>query len=127
MTIAERLVAARGDIPRKTVANAVGISISALTMYEIGERIPRDEIKVRIANYYGRTVQSLFLKQIVTISDLTKTTYDLQQSNPANHWPFRIPELLLPPTSKFINNPQHIENNSQHTDAKQHFVNKWIK
>ena len=60
MSIAKRLVAARGKRSRKVVADAVGISVSALTMYELGYRVPKDEIKVRIANYYGRTVQSLF-------------------------------------------------------------------
>lgn len=63
MTIAERLLVARGDVPRKIVADAVGISVSALTIYEIGQRVPRDELKVRLANYYGCTVQSLFFDQ----------------------------------------------------------------
>ena len=63
MTIAERLVGARGNTPRKAVADAVGISVSALTMYELGNRVPRDELKVRLANYYGRTVQDLFFEQ----------------------------------------------------------------
>jgi len=48
---------------RKTVAEVAadcGISQSALTMYENGERVPRDEIKMRIADYYKRTVQTIF-------------------------------------------------------------------
>lgn len=69
MNIAERLVDARGDIPRKVVAEAIGVSISALTMYETGKRVPRDELKVKLANYYGRTVQSLFFDGVVTNSD----------------------------------------------------------
>lgn len=60
LSIAERLIEARGNIPRAEVAKAVGISLSALSMYEIGERVPRDEIKVRLANFYNRTVQELF-------------------------------------------------------------------
>lgn len=59
-TIAERLVAARGDRTRQEVASAVGISLSALSMYENGQRVPRDEIKMALANYYGKTVQELF-------------------------------------------------------------------
>lgn len=59
-TIAERLVAARGERTRQEVASAVGISLSALSMYETGQRVPRDEIKVALANYYGLTVQELF-------------------------------------------------------------------
>ena len=58
--IAERLVAARGDRTRQEVASAVGISLSALSMYENGQRVPRDEIKMALANYYGKTVQELF-------------------------------------------------------------------
>ena len=59
-TIAERLVAARGDRTRQEVAKAVEISLSALSMYETGQRVPRDEIKMALANYYGKTVQELF-------------------------------------------------------------------
>lgn len=60
MTIAERLIAARGARRREDVANAVGISISALAMYENGDRIPRDGIKIKLADYYNTTVQALF-------------------------------------------------------------------
>ena len=60
MTIAEKLVTLRGATPRITVAQAVGVTLSAITMYELGQRVPRDEIKVKLADYYGVTVQSLF-------------------------------------------------------------------
>ena len=42
------------------VAREVKISTSSLLMYERGERIPRDEIKERLAAYYGVTVASIF-------------------------------------------------------------------
>lgn len=58
--IAERLVELRGERSREEVANAVGVSKSAIAMYEKGERIPRDPIKLRIAQYYGKTVQEIF-------------------------------------------------------------------
>lgn len=58
--VGERLRNLRGDIPMQTVADAVGISVSALGMYEIGQRIPRDEIKVKLARYYETTVEALF-------------------------------------------------------------------
>jgi putative transcriptional regulator len=58
--IAERLRTLRGDIPRETVCNAVGISTSALAMYENGERIPRDSIKIAIAKFYGKSVETIF-------------------------------------------------------------------
>ena len=58
--IGRRLIAIRGDIPRDELANAIGVSISAVSMYENGERIPRDDIKIRIANFFGRSVQEIF-------------------------------------------------------------------
>lgn len=63
-TIGARLSALRGDIPRETLAKELGISVSAIQMYETGERIPRDEIKVKIANYFNRSVQSIFFENI---------------------------------------------------------------
>lgn len=42
------------------VAEDVGVSRSALAMYEQGHRIPRDGIKVRLAQYYGESVQDIF-------------------------------------------------------------------
>lgn len=60
MGTVNRLVEARAGRDRKEVANAVGITLSALSMYENGHRIPRDEIKVRLANFYHKTVQELF-------------------------------------------------------------------
>lgn len=60
MSIAERLVKARGNIPREVVAKACGISVSAISMYENGERIPRDTIKVKLADFYKTSVQALF-------------------------------------------------------------------
>lgn len=58
--IGERLVALRGDKKRQTVANDLNISLSALQMYENGKRIPRDEVKVRFALYYGTTIEAIF-------------------------------------------------------------------
>ena len=58
--IAERLIALRGDRTREEVAKAVGISVSALGMYEQGRRMPRDEVKVNLANYFNKDVQSIF-------------------------------------------------------------------
>ena len=56
----ERLIAARNGEPKKAVAEACGISLSALTMYELGQRIPRDDVKKRLAQHYKKTVQELF-------------------------------------------------------------------
>lgn len=59
-TVRERLIAARGDRTQQEVADAVGIARSALSMYETGDRVPKDAIKVRLADYYGESVQDLF-------------------------------------------------------------------
>lgn len=42
------------------VAKAIGVSPAAIGMYERGERVPREETKIALANYYGVDVQSLF-------------------------------------------------------------------
>lgn len=70
--IAKKLRELRGDKSREEVAASVHISVSALTMYENGARIPRDEIKVALACYYETTVGELFLASKVTISDQQK-------------------------------------------------------
>lgn len=58
--IAKRLIELRGEKTQFEVAKEVGISLSALAMYETGNRTPRDEIKIKLAKYYGITVESLF-------------------------------------------------------------------
>lgn len=58
--IAERLLNLRGEKTIKQVASSIGITESALSNYEHGIRIPRDSIKIRIAQYYGVSVQSIF-------------------------------------------------------------------
>lgn len=59
-TIGHKLRALRGEMDAKTVADALGISTSALFMYERGERIPRDQIKKRIAQYFDQSVEEIF-------------------------------------------------------------------
>lgn len=60
--IGSKLEALRGNKSRDLVANDIGISISALQMYENGQRIPRDVIKVKLAEYYKKTVQEIFFQ-----------------------------------------------------------------
>lgn len=55
-----KLIKLRGDLTRELVAENLGISISALQMYENGQRIPRDEIKMKIAKYYKSNVEDIF-------------------------------------------------------------------
>lgn len=42
------------------VARSIGVSNSAIGMYEGGQRVPRDEIKIKIAEHYGLPVESIF-------------------------------------------------------------------
>lgn len=58
--MAKKLVELRGDKSREQVAVDLDISYSAVVSYEIGERVPRDEVKIRIANYYGIGVEDIF-------------------------------------------------------------------
>lgn len=62
LKIGKQLVALRGDEPQECVARKIGISVSALSMYEQGKRIPRDEIKIKLANYFNVSVQQLFFE-----------------------------------------------------------------
>lgn len=58
--VGERLRRLRGDRTLKEVAEAVGITPSALGMYEQNRRNPRDGIKRALAAYYGRSVAFIF-------------------------------------------------------------------
>ena len=58
--IGEMLLHLRGDKTQKEIAEAVGVSQSAIRQYESGNRIPRDNIKVKFAKFYDKTVQEIF-------------------------------------------------------------------
>ncbi|NLC96876.1 MAG: helix-turn-helix transcriptional regulator [Erysipelotrichaceae bacterium] len=58
--IGEKLAELRGSKTQEEVSKAVGVSPAAIGMYERGERIPRDEIKIKLAKYYGKSVQFIF-------------------------------------------------------------------
>lgn len=42
------------------LAKELGTSTSAVNMYECGLRIPRDEIKIRIAEFFHAPIESIF-------------------------------------------------------------------
>lgn len=60
VTPGERLVKLRGKRTKAEVATAIGVSESSYIKYERGERTPSDDVKIRIAKYYGKTVGSIF-------------------------------------------------------------------
>ena len=58
--IGKRLKKLRGRKSQRSVAKDLNIAPSTYAMYEVGQRIPRDETKQRIATYYKKSVQSIF-------------------------------------------------------------------
>lgn len=60
MTAGEKLKELRGDRSQAEVAKAVMVSDSAISSYENDERVPRDDVKKRLAKYYESTVQDIF-------------------------------------------------------------------
>lgn len=60
MRFGTKLKELRGTRTKEEVANAINVTLSSYAKYEREERIPRDEVKMRIAAYYNTTVQSIF-------------------------------------------------------------------
>ncbi len=60
VAIGKRLRSLRGEKSIDQVAKDTGISRSALNMYELGERMPRDLKKIILAEYYGKSVSDIF-------------------------------------------------------------------
>lgn len=60
MNTADILRGLRGSRSQGELAKAIGVTKSSWAMYERGERVPRDEVKIRIANFFGMSVQDIF-------------------------------------------------------------------
>jgi DNA-binding XRE family transcriptional regulator len=58
--IGARLRELRGDRSQQEIANAIGVEVMTISNYERGERVPNDENKIKLANYFGKTVQDIF-------------------------------------------------------------------
>ena len=58
--IAKKLILLRGERTQKEIAEEIGVCQSAYAMYELGQRIPSDEKKKKIAEYHNTTVQAIF-------------------------------------------------------------------
>lgn len=62
------LIKLRGENrTQQEVADSIGVTVSAIGMYERGERIPRDEIKIRLAEYYGKSIGEIFFDDKDTV------------------------------------------------------------
>ena len=66
--LSEKLVELRGNKTQQEIADAIGVSVSAIGMYEIGERIPKDAIKVKFAKFYDVGIEQIFFAEDVTLS-----------------------------------------------------------
>lgn len=60
MSYGEKLRELRGKRTQEEMAKELNITKSSLAMYERNERVPRDEVKIRIANFFGKSVQEIF-------------------------------------------------------------------
>lgn len=58
--IGARLRDLRGDRSQQEIANAIGVEVMTISNYERGERVPNDENKIKLASYFGKTVQEIF-------------------------------------------------------------------
>lgn len=53
---------ARG-LTQREVAEAIGVSTSAYSQYEIGAKMPRDDTKIAIARFFGRSIRYIFFDE----------------------------------------------------------------
>lgn len=58
--VGEKIRELRGKESQGSLARKVGISKSAIAMYERGERVPRDEVKIRLSGYFGVPISDIF-------------------------------------------------------------------
>lgn len=61
--VGERLKKLRGKKTLEEVATDLGVTSMAISLWERGERTPNDEMKVRIAQYYKRSVTNIFFAE----------------------------------------------------------------
>ena len=54
----------RKKLTQTAVAKALGVNTTTYHAWESGQNIPRDEMKVAIANFYGLSVGYIFYKPI---------------------------------------------------------------
>lgn len=58
--IGDKLRRLRGDKTLDEVARDLGVTPMAISYWERGIRMPSDPMKVKIAQYYGQTVEAIF-------------------------------------------------------------------
>lgn len=60
ISIGNHLKELRGSRTKEEIAYRMGISVTSVCLYESGKRMPKDDVKVKMADFYGLTVQELF-------------------------------------------------------------------
>lgn len=60
--IGERLRKLRGTKSRADVADALGVTQQAIWLWESGQRMPTDSAKIKIADFYRRSITNIFYK-----------------------------------------------------------------
>lgn len=58
--IGKRLRDLRGNKTMEEVASELNITKQAIFNYENNIRVPRDEIKIKLSEYYNKSVQEIF-------------------------------------------------------------------
>ncbi|MBQ0142465.1 MAG: helix-turn-helix transcriptional regulator [Prevotellaceae bacterium] len=60
--IAANLIKLRTDrgLTQQQTADLLGITVSAVTNYELASRVPRDEIKIKYAQLFNTSVGAIF-------------------------------------------------------------------
>lgn len=53
----------RGNKSIKEIAEAVGVGESTICMYESGARVPKDEIKIKLAKYFNESIEKIFFAE----------------------------------------------------------------
>ena len=79
----KKLIKLRIDrgLNQKEAAKEIGISQSMLSSLEQGIRSGSDETKIKIANFYGKSVESIFFANKITYRDNRKKDKNEQSSD----------------------------------------------
>lgn len=59
----QRLRELRGEKPQREIAEAVGVSTMTISDIERGKKCAGDDLKIRLAAYYGKTVGNIFFNE----------------------------------------------------------------
>lgn len=52
------------NMTQKELADALGVTISAIGMWEVGLRTPRPEIAKKIADFFGVTMEEVYFGEV---------------------------------------------------------------